>query len=79
MVLWSDEDAPVDGQAGRDADLAVVEHRLFAVRLDLGQHELLVLQAQLVGRVVLDRLGRRTHRLPQSAVRVVGAVHSENY
>lgn len=35
-------------------------------------------EAQFIGSVQFDRLGRGTDRLTQSAVRVIGAVNPEN-
>lgn len=80
MVFGRHENAPIQAQCGRHADVVIFENAPLAVRIEFDQQQILgdAVQFQLVGRTGLDDLGRCAHRKAQRAVRVVRTVDAEN-
>lgn len=80
VVFGREEYAAVQGHRGRYGVFAVPERHALAVGLDLDDAQVLhgMPEAAFLVRAHLDRLGRRVHRQPKRAERVIGAVHAEN-
>lgn len=81
MVFRCDENAPVQAQRRRYADIVVLEDATLAVRVDLHQHQIIggPIQLQFVRSTGFYHLGGGAHREAKRAVRVIGAIDAENY
>lgn len=79
MVFGRHEDAPIQAQRRRHADVVILEHAALAVRVQFDQKQIVgdAIELQLVGRTGLDHLDRGAHREAQRAVRVVRTVDAE--